>query len=279
MPTLSGQSRFAGDDGSADPAVSMALTAFAAGRGSEQAALTALAAARLLVPLVTLPAAADAGRPDGAGPDHGRPESGSRDGAAGQSGPDAGQKHGCDHGEEHAGHGREHAGHGAQAGWPGPEMAMPRLVGRDGRAAIPAFTSLDALMRWQRAARPVPAEPAVVWRTAVEESCAVVIDVAGPVPLAIEGARLAALAAGHTVPPPHEDPDIRDAVGAAVAEHAPGAGFALRPALADADVILDLALPPGLAGDQAAMAASRVGQAAMARLGGRLRRGIAVALS
>ncbi len=36
------------------------------------------------------------------------------------------------------------------------EMAMPAIVGRDGRRAIPAFTSADAVNRWRPAARPVP---------------------------------------------------------------------------------------------------------------------------
>src|SRR5258706_4100887 len=39
------------DDGSADRGVTEALQAFAASRGSEQAALTALASSRLLVPV------------------------------------------------------------------------------------------------------------------------------------------------------------------------------------------------------------------------------------
>jgi hypothetical protein len=45
-------SKFAADDGSADPAAAAALAAFAAGTGSEHAALTALAGVRLLVPVV-----------------------------------------------------------------------------------------------------------------------------------------------------------------------------------------------------------------------------------
>ncbi len=129
----------------------------------------------------------------------------------------------------------------------------------------------------------MPADAAVVWRTAAGEPCAVVIDVAGPVPLAVEGARLAALAAGTPVPAPHEDPDVRGAVAAAVTGQAPGARFALRPAPggdpeAGPDLVLELALPPDLAGPEAGQAAARVGQAVLALLGGRLRRGIAVAL-
>ena len=47
-----GESPFRDDDGSAEPRVAAALAAFGSGLGSEHAALTALAASRLLVPIV-----------------------------------------------------------------------------------------------------------------------------------------------------------------------------------------------------------------------------------
>src|SRR5437773_12225092 len=47
-----GGQQFRDDDGTADPHVTEALAAYHAGQGSEQDALTALAAARLLVPVV-----------------------------------------------------------------------------------------------------------------------------------------------------------------------------------------------------------------------------------
>ena len=75
-------------------------------------------------------------------------------------------------------------------------MSLPTLVGRDGRRAIPAFTCSQALARWRQQARPVPEPAAQVWRAAAEDACAVIVDVAGPVPIAIDGARLAALAEG-----------------------------------------------------------------------------------
>lgn len=67
------------------------------------------------------------------------------------------------------------------------ELAVPRLVGADGRHALPVFSSYDALRAWHRDARPVPmpGEQAVVAAVA-EGYAAVVIDVAGPVPHTIE---------------------------------------------------------------------------------------------
>jgi hypothetical protein len=243
--------RFRDDDGSADPAAAAALSAFAAGAGSEHAALLALAAARLLVPVLAEAA------PAAAGP---------RPGPAG-----GGEK--------------------------SSDLALPTLVGQDGRRALPAFTSLETLARWQPSARPMPADAALVWRAAAEDSGAVIIDVAGPVPLAVEGARLAALAAGAPVPPPHEDPDVQAAVGAAITEalaalppaalppaSLPAAaapvtgalvGFALHPGVDGGDLLIELTVAPMI---DAPELARQVGPAVLRLLGARLRGGVALAL-
>lgn len=97
------------------------------------------------------------------------------------------------------------------------EMALPTLIGNDGRAAIVAFTSVDALKRWRPDARPIPAEASRVWQAAITEAQAVVVDVAGPVPFVVEGTRLQALGNGQPPPAPHEDPDIRAEIAAVVA--------------------------------------------------------------
>jgi hypothetical protein len=165
---------------------------------------------------------------------------------------------------------------GGRSGRRHSEMALPALVGRDGRRAVPAFTCLDSLARWRPEARPVPAPAALVWRAAVDDSCAVVVDIAGPVPLAIEGARLAALADGLPVPLPHEDPDVLSAVRAAAADEALITGLRVMPG---SDVEIELTLAAGCAPAAAGEAARRLGAAVMARLGGRLRRGIAVAVA
>ncbi len=174
------------------------------------------------------------------------------------------------------------------------EIAIPKLVGQDGRTAILAFSCLQSLNSWRLGARPVPTAAAHLWRAAVEDSCAVVIDVAGPVPLAVEGARLAALAQGALAPLPQDDPDVRAAVALAVAELAPAAGFRLLDGGAAADLLVELDLHPagndytssGSAGSgspgsgadsgRPAELAARVGAGVMARLGGRLRRGVGV---
>jgi hypothetical protein len=226
-----GGQQFRGDRGGADPRVTSALAAYQAGQGSEQAALGALAAARLLVPVIAV--LGDGSSTDTEGDTQGDKDS---------------------------------------------EMVLPTLIGRDGRPAVLAFTGLDALARWRADARPVPAEADRVWRAAVADGCAVVIDVAGPVPLAVEGARLTALAAGQPTPPPHEDPDVRAEVQAAVAAERAIAGFSLALSPGTADLAITLRLAPRQDADWGP-AVNRAAAGIATRLGARLRRGIEVVIA
>jgi SseB protein N-terminal domain len=197
--------QFSGDTGAADPAVLAALAAYAAGRGSEHAALAALAGSRLLVPVVAV--ASEAEKDSAA-----EISSVSKDGNA----PDVSDvsKGDKETSEENALQNDGPAG--GLRGEKTTEMALPTLIGRDGRSAILAFTSLDALTRWRPDARPVAVPAARVWLAGAQEASAVVIDVAGPVPVTVEGARLAALAAGRPVPLPHQDPDVLAGLHAAL---------------------------------------------------------------
>lgn len=161
----------------------------------------------------------------------------------------------------------------------GAEMSLPTLIGHDGRRAIPAFTCSQALAMWQQQARPVPAMAAQVWRAAAEGACAVVVDVAGPVPIAIDGARLAALADGRPVPLPHEDPDVLAAVRAAGTGQPAIAGLTVAASGDGSDLQINVTLAGGCATAAGQEAARRLGADVMASLGGRLRRGIAVAVA
>jgi hypothetical protein len=221
-----------GDQGAAEPEVTAALGAYAAGRGSEHAALAALAAARLLVPVVAMLSVA---AEDGV----------SADGRSGEK---------------------------------SSEMALPTLVGRDGRPAVLAFTCLDSLTRWRPDARPVPVPAARVWEAGAQEASAVVIDVAGPVPLAVEGARLAALAGGRPVPLPHDDPDVRAAAEAALGSEKLIAGGRLAGPGGGSDITLEVTLAPGCDAARGGAAVRRAVDRLMAATGGRLRRGVEVAV-
>ena len=255
-----GESPFRDDDGSAEPRVAAALAAFGSGQGSEHAALTALASSRLLVPIV---AAAPGGDGEARSPGHARPDGEPQ--RLGHPRPD---------GEpQRPGHPRPDGGDS------GAEMSLPTLVGRDGRRAIPAFTCSHALTMWRQQARPVPAFAAQVWRAAAEDECAVIVDVAGPAPIAIDGARLAALAGGRPVPLPHEDPDVLAAVHAATDGQPEIAGLSAGAPVGGCDLQLNVTLAEGCAIAAGQEAVSRLAAGVMNTLGGRLRRGIAVAVT
>ena len=211
--------------------MSAALDAYAAGRGSEHAALAALAGCRLLVPVVALLTEAE---------------------QAGQRGLRRDKS---------------------------SEMALPTLIGADGRAALPAFTCLGTLTRWRPDARPVPVSAAQVWQTGTQEASAVVIDVAGPVPFAVDGARLAALAEGRPAPIPHEDPDVVALVHGMVTAEPALAGFGLEPGRHGTDLTLCLAPGPTATQVQVRDAIERVSAGVMAGAEGRVRRGIEIALT
>lgn len=79
------------------------------------------------------------------------------------------------------------------------EMALPKLVGGDGREAVLAFTGIESLRLWRPDARPIQATTPQVCQAAVhEDAAAVVVDVAGPVPFVIEGGVLRAFAAAES---------------------------------------------------------------------------------
>jgi hypothetical protein len=157
-------------------------------------------------------------------------------------------------------------------------MAMPLLVGNDGRYAVLAFTCLDALARWRADARPVPVAAAQVWQSGITDASAVVVDVAGPVPLTVEGARLAALAAGQPPPLPHEDPDLLTAAQDAVAAEPVIAAGTLAAAASGGDLALRVRLAAGCEPGSPAVASAiqRAAGQFLAATGGRLRRGVEV---
>jgi hypothetical protein len=77
------------------------------------------------------------------------------------------------------------------------DMATVLMRGRDGRAALLAFSSSDSLHRWDPDGRPVPVTARDAARAARQDGAdALLVDVAGPVMVVVEGADLQALADG-----------------------------------------------------------------------------------
>lgn len=80
------------------------------------------------------------------------------------------------------------------------DMAAVLLRGGDGRLALLAFTGTATLAAWDPAARPVPVSAQVAARSALQDGAeALLVDVAGPVPLVVEGDDLQGLAGGWTL--------------------------------------------------------------------------------
>jgi SseB protein N-terminal domain len=80
------------------------------------------------------------------------------------------------------------------------DMATVLMRGRDGRAALLAFTGSAALRRWDPDARPVPVPARRAAEAAVQDGAeALVVDVAGPVMFVVETDDLNELARGHTL--------------------------------------------------------------------------------
>jgi hypothetical protein len=75
------------------------------------------------------------------------------------------------------------------------DMAAVLMTGRDGRKALLAFTCQEAMARWDPEARPVPVPAQVAAQSAMQDEAeALVVDIAGPVLFAVEGADLRLLA-------------------------------------------------------------------------------------
>ncbi|MEO3783461.1 SseB family protein [Actinocorallia sp. B10E7] len=218
--------QFPDDDGSADAALTAALTAYAAGQGGEHAVLDALSRSRVLVPIVAVLTSE----------------------------------------ETVEGMRREKES----------EMALPTLVGADGRRGVLGFTSLQTLQLWRPDARPVPVWAPDACKTALEEGAeALVLDVAGPIPFAVDGVRLHLLAEGRPVPPPHQDPEVLAAIEAAFGLEAGVTGVKVGPG-EGAELAVRFSVDPGV--DEEA-AVRRVGDRLADVLRGRIVGGVELAVS
>lgn len=206
------QPRYAHDDGSADPRVAAVLYAYAQGRAGEHEVLTTLADARLLIPVVAAPA-------DPAPADPAPAEAVPTEG--GDPGPDGLRR------EKHS------------------DMALPTLIGQDGRRGVLGFTSADTLRRWRPDARPVAVHARDACRAVLDENAhALVVDVAGPVQFAIEGNRLYTFAEGRPIPRPFEDPELLAAIEAAFATESEVTGVRVGPG-ASAELSVRFSLAAG----------------------------------
>ncbi|MFE7707657.1 SseB family protein [Streptomyces sp. NPDC057486] len=175
---------YSDDDGTADPALTAALAAWAEDRTAVGPVLEALKGARLLVPVVAVLGEVEEGEEDS----HEAPGKG----------------------------GRARRGGGLRREKTS-DMAVPTLQAGD-RRALPAFTSTASLARWDPQARPVAVPLHQALQAAAHEKAdTVVLDLAGPVAYELTGSALLALAEGRTSADPLDDPAVTSAVRDAVA--------------------------------------------------------------
>ncbi|MFC0598650.1 SseB family protein [Streptomyces palmae] len=157
------------------------------------------------------------------------------------------------------------------------DMAVPTLQAPDGRRALLAFSSTDALARWRPDGRPV----AVPMRGALEAAAhekadTIVLDIAGPVTYELTGPALLALAEGRTSVDPLTDPAVAEALRTVLAAE-PEVLRAHLTAAEDADGMLALALAADAVAQQTVQ---RLAQALATHevLRARLVRGLTLAL-
>ncbi|MER6995888.1 SseB family protein [Streptomyces sp. NPDC000410] len=155
------------------------------------------------------------------------------------------------------------------------DMAVPTLTAGD-RRALPAFTSIASLARWDPEARPVAVPLHQALQAAAHEKAdTLVLDLAGPVPYQLTGRTLLALAEGRTDLDPLADPAVTAAVRAALAAEPAVLRAHLGPGRADGTLALVLA--PDAAPAEAAQRVARA-LAADETLRARLVRGLDLAL-
>jgi len=147
------------------------------------------------------------------------------------------------------------------------ELALVTVAGPDGRRALPAFTSVAALSAWNRAARPVPIEASrVAVALATEGTPLLVLDPGSETHLVLRRPAFRALATGEEWVPAWADPEVRDAIDAALEDEPDVVAATLEPGDADArlagpDLRIALALAPGLDRDGLDELVNRLAQA------------------
>ncbi len=140
------------------------------------------------------------------------------------------------------------------------DMALVTLTGPDGRRALPVFSSTDALVAWDRSARPVPVSSRRAAHAALAEGCErLVLDAAGPIPFLASRSAVVALAQGRRWRPPHEDEVVAEQVALVVADE-PDVVRAGRRAGTGAELRVELAVRPGLVRAELDRLAARVGE-------------------
>ena len=137
------------------------------------------------------------------------------------------------------------------------ELSIVTVEGPDGRTVLPAFTSVDAMGRWNPKARPVPATAGrVALAAASEETDLVVLDPLSETEFVVRRPALWALAQSQPWLPSYLDTDVLGAFMDAAEPEPSVVAVQLAPGdpgsrLAGPELLVQLTLAPGL--DRAAL--------------------------
>ena len=98
------------------------------------------------------------------------------------------------------------------------ELSIVTVEGPDGRAVLPAFSSVEAMQRWDAQARPIPIQASRIALAAASEGTPlVVVDPGSETQLVVRRPALPALATGEVWTPSFEDTEVAHAFGASTA--------------------------------------------------------------
>jgi hypothetical protein len=132
------------------------------------------------------------------------------------------------------------------------ELAIVTVGGPDGRSVLPAFSSVQALTRWDPSARPVPAESRRIAIAAASEATELLIlDPGSSTEFGVRRPALWSIAQDLPWQPSYADPLVAEAfersvdIEASVADVKVIAGSG-RASLGSPEVVVELALHPGL---------------------------------
>lgn len=96
------------------------------------------------------------------------------------------------------------------------ELSIVTVTAPDGRAVLPAFSSVAALTEWNPAARPIPVDaPRAALAAASEGTDLLVLDATSPTEFAVRRPALRALATGASWRPAWTDAEVQGAFAAA----------------------------------------------------------------
>ncbi len=132
------------------------------------------------------------------------------------------------------------------------ELSIVTVEGPDGRAVLPAFTSVAALSAWDPAARPIPIEaPRVALAAASEGTSVIMLDPGSPTEFAVRRPAFRAIATGEGWIPSFDDERVLDAFLEATAREEPVRLLQLAPGDPDAgqagpELLVQLSLRDGL---------------------------------